>query len=87
VRADTPQQALTYLCSQFRSGETAYAAGGANAEVTFEQRMTTITNTQVAFDNASISRFEDDLAAVDAQLSTYDSIAGPALVDIHQVCG
>jgi hypothetical protein len=44
VKAETPQQALTYLCSQFRSGETAFAAGGAKAEATFEQRMTTITS-------------------------------------------
>ena len=85
VKADTPRQALSYLCSQFRSGETAFAAGGAKAEGTFQRRMTAITNTQVAFDDVSISRFETDLAAVNPQLSTYDSIAGPALDDIHNV--
>lgn len=76
---------LSILCSQFRAADVAYSKGR-KTESDFKQSLAAITNTVVTLTSASLSRLDADLANMEGQLVTYDSIAGPSLTDLQKTC-
>lgn len=94
VRAHTPQQALSYLCSQYRSAETSYSrasagetyATGEKTRAAFEHKLAALANPVVAFHSSSIVRFTRDVSAIGEQLSTDGDIGGPSTSDLHGLC-